>query len=72
MYLLKFTIKTNGISSVYYHENLSLNNPKNGAINTYVQHITSQRKQALPFFDKEEAERLALFFQYNNYRIIKK
>ena len=72
MYLLKFTIKANGSNCVYYHENLSLNNPKNGAINTYVQHITSERKQALSFFDKEEAERLALFFQYDNYKIIKK
>jgi hypothetical protein len=72
MYILKIKTKVNGINNTYYHENISVNNPKNGAVNTYVQHITNERKKALPFFERDEAERLAVFFNYSNYSIINK
>jgi hypothetical protein len=72
MYLLKLTIKVDGITDVYYHENITINHNIKGGVNTYIQHITKDRLNALPFFEKEEAGRLALFFQYDNYKIIKK
>ena len=72
MYIIKIKTKVNGAFEVGYHENISINNPKNGAINTYVEHITTDKKKALQFFDKDEAERLAKFFNYSQYRIINK
>ena len=72
MYLLKFNIKVNGVNDTYYHENITINNNKNGAVNTYIQHITKEKPNALEFFEKEEAERLAIFFQYDNYKVVKK
>jgi hypothetical protein len=72
MYIIKIKTKVNGVFEIAYHENMTINNPKNGAINTYVEHITKDKKRALPFFEKEEAERLAQFFKYSQYRIINK
>jgi hypothetical protein len=72
MYLLKFKIKVNGITGTYYHENITINNNKNGAVNTYVQHITNEKLNALEFFEKDEADRLATFFKYDNYKVVKK
>jgi hypothetical protein len=72
MYIIKIKTKVNGAFEIAYHENITINNPKNGAINTYVEHITTDKKKALAFFDKEEAERLAIFFKYSQYRVINK
>ena len=72
MYIIKLKTKVNGAFEIGYHENITINNPKNGAINTYVEHITTDKKRALAFFDKEEAQRLAVFFNYPKYRIINK
>jgi len=72
MYLLKFNIKVDGVSGTYYHENITINNNKKGAVNTYIQHITKEKPNALEFFEKDEAERLAKFFMYDNYKIVKK
>jgi hypothetical protein len=72
MYLLKFNIKVDGIIGSYYHENITTNNNKKGAVNTYVQHITKEKSNALEFFEKDEAERLAVFFKYDNYKVVKK
>jgi hypothetical protein len=72
MYIIKIKTKVNGAFEIAYHENITINNPKNGAINTYVEHITTDKKKALQFFEKEEAERLAQFFKYSQYRVINK
>jgi hypothetical protein len=72
MYIIKIKTKVNGVLEIAYHENISINNPKNGAINTYVEHITTDKKKALQFFDKDEAQRLAVFFKYSKYRVINK
>jgi hypothetical protein len=72
MYIIKIKTKVNGAFEIAYHENISINNPKNGAINTYVEHITTDKKKALQFFDKDEAQRLAVFFKYSQYRVINK
>jgi hypothetical protein len=72
MYIIKIKTKVNGAFEIAYHENITINNPKNGAINTYVEHITTDKKKALQFFDKDEAQRLAQFFKYSQYRVINK
>jgi hypothetical protein len=72
MYILKFNIKVEGVVNTYYHEKITVNNNKKGAVNTYVQNITKEKSNALQFFEKEEAERLAIFFNYNTYKVIKK
>jgi hypothetical protein len=72
MYLLKFNIKVNGVIGIYYHENITINHNKKGAVNTYVQHITKEKSNALEFFEKDEAERLAVFFKYDNYKVVKR
>jgi len=72
MYIIKIKTKVNGVFEIAYHENITINNPKNEAINTYVEHITTDKKKALQFFDKDEAQRLAVFFKYSQYRVINK
>lgn len=44
-----------------FHEKIELN-PSNDSNNVYVEHITSEKKKALRFFERSEAEKIASVF----------
>lgn len=61
-YLIELDTKVNGKWQKGYHENLT-NNENKQAMNVYVQHITSDKRKAKRFYDKEEAQKFATLFE---------
>jgi hypothetical protein len=59
-YIIKVILTQPGNTETLYHEKLELSKNKS-ATNVYVQHLTSDKKKALIFYDKEEADKMAVF-----------
>jgi hypothetical protein len=53
-----------------YHEKMTISTNKE-TTNAYIQHLQSDRKLALKFFDKDEALRVIEFFKNRCYRSAK-
>jgi hypothetical protein len=61
-YLIELETKVNGEWQKGYHQDLTNNNNKQ-AMNVYVQHVTTDKRKAKRFYDKEEAQKFATLFE---------
>ena len=68
-YLIELETKVNGTWEKGYHENIT-NNENKQAMNVYVECVTTDKRKAKRFYDKEEAQRFATLFS-NNFQYAK-
>lgn len=59
-YIIKVILTQPGNTEALYHEKLELTTNKS-VTNVYTQHLTSDKKKALVFYDKDEADKMAVF-----------
>jgi hypothetical protein len=64
-YIIELETKVNGKWEKGYHENLTASTRKD-TMNVYVQHVTTDKRKAKRFYDKEEAQRFATLFTREN------
>ena len=60
-YIIEIRMKVKGNVVTYYHEDI-ISQKNNQVMNMYVENITSERKKAKVFYDKQEAERIGVLF----------
>ena len=65
-FILKRKVKTNGEFKDYYHEKLEYKDDKQ-SMNVYVEHLTSVRKNAVRFYDVDEAMSMGTFLQKDKF-----
>jgi hypothetical protein len=58
-YIIERRVKSNGGAKTFYHQSLAINQNKS-VMNVYIESITSIKKEALRFYDKAEAEGMAV------------
>lgn len=61
-FVIEETAKVDGQIKKLYHQKIELNNRKD-VMNVYTSHSVSDKKKALRFYDKNEAERMAKFLE---------
>lgn len=61
-YLIELETKVNGKWQKGYHQDLT-NNENKQAMNVYVQHVTSDKRKAKRFYDRDEAQKFATLFE---------
>lgn len=59
-YIIKRKIKFNGEFRELYHESLKPSNNKS-AMNVYVENVVMDRKKAMVFYSKREADAMAIY-----------
>jgi hypothetical protein len=69
-YLIELQTKINGEFQKGYHEKL-MESTNKYAMNVYVEHVTTDKRKAKRFFDKDEAERFATLFTRENLQTAK-
>jgi len=62
-YIIKYNAKVNGINIKLYHESININQHED-TMNVYVESVTTDRKLAKVFYDKEEAIKVSNLFAY--------
>jgi hypothetical protein len=60
-YIIKYNSKVNGINIKLYHESININTHKD-TMNVYVESLTTDKKLAKVFYDKEEAIKVSNLF----------
>ena len=63
MFIIKYTSTIQGVKKTTFHSSLKLNDNKS-TVNTYCEYITTDKKEALQFFTKEEAKRIGSIFNH--------
>lgn len=71
-YIIELDTIVNGQPKILYHENISITPRSLGANNIYTEHVTSDIKKAMKFYDAEEAYRIGKLFESDcqKFRII--
>lgn len=59
-FIIQISIKIENVWKVMYHKELTLSR-NHLTTNTYTEHITPEKEDALTFTDKIEADKMALF-----------
>lgn len=62
MYIIHYAIRINNKMESKYHQLIDVNTNKS-TMNTYREHITGNRKLAMKFEEREEAEKIAKIFE---------
>jgi len=60
-WIIKYDLKINGKFEIVYHKDIS-NSENKSAMNVYVEHVTSDKRKAKRFYNKEEASNIAKCF----------
>ena len=66
-YIIQYKMKINGKMETVFHENITPSE-RTDTMNVYVEHLTSDKKKAKIFYDKEEAELVDKLFSRTNGR----
>lgn len=69
-FIIELQTKVNGKFQKGFHQDIKPSNSKE-AMNVYEQHVTSKKKEAKVFYDKEEAEKVGSFFAIPNIQSFK-
>lgn len=70
-WIIKYNSKINGKFEVVYHEDIK-NSTNKEAMNVYVEHVTSDKRKAKRFYDKDEAQHVANWFSsFSTSQVIK-
>jgi hypothetical protein len=69
-FIIEMQVKINGKFEKHYHQNITEQKNKE-AMNVYVEHITSKKREAKIFYDEDEAKRVAIMFEQENLKISK-
>jgi hypothetical protein len=60
-YIIEWETIVGGETKTHYHEKMEYNS-NDGVMNVYVEHITSEKKKALRFYNENEAINVARMF----------
>lgn len=59
-YIIKRQIKVEGKIKTYYHQSLSIT-PNKSVMNVYVESIVAEKRKALRFYEKKEADGMVAY-----------
>ena len=74
-YIIQWSVLVEGVPKTMYHQTISLTNKRSGCTNVYSEHITNNKKSAMVFYTKKEAEGIGNLFQIkgmHEYTILEK
>lgn len=74
-YIIKYNSKFNDDFVTVYHEKMDITPENIGADNKYREHVTSDKRRAMRFYNKREAELVAKLFVregFSTYEILEK
>ena len=61
-FIIEYKSRVNGEDVITYHVDISVTDPKRGAMNVYTEHISTINSQARIFYSRQEAEQVSSLF----------